>query len=406
MTDERIFILPNHREIKQGEVTDIYFVRTKEILEKDGLEDAVVAAEFTVSSLPKNYSWFVFAGIREIIKVLEGLPVDLYSVPEGTILTPRDINGVRTPVMLIVGPYSKFVVYETTILGFLAAATGYATKAARLRKLAGDKPIINFGARRTHPAIAPFCDFYSYIGGFDAVSCILGAKILGKKPVGTMPHSLLIMYRALRGDHSKGWIAFDRYMPNDVPRIMLCDTFSDEVEETLNAVRAVGKERIYGVRLDTPGSRKGSFPDIIREVKWKLRQEGYGDVKIFVSGGVNEDNIRGLVEAGADGFGIGSAVANAPFVDFAMDIVAVKVDDEWMYISKRGKYSGIKKVWRKIQDRKLLITTTFWDESPGEEWEQLLVKYIENGEIVRSIVSPDDVRSYVLRQLSEIALEI
>jgi len=195
-------------------------------------------------------------------------------------------------------------------------------------------------------------------------------------------------------------------MPNDVPRIMLCDTFSDEVEETLNAVRAVGKERIYGVRLDTPGSRKGSFPDIIREVKWKLRQEGYGDVKIFVSGGVNEDNIRGLVEAGADGFGIGSAVANAPFVDFAMDIVAVKVDDEWMYISKRGKYSGIKKVWRKIQDRKLLITTTFWDESPGEEWEQLLVKYIENGEIVRSIVSPDDIRSYVLRQLSEIALEI
>ena len=89
-----------------------------------------------------------------------------------------------------------------------------------------------------------------------------------------------------------------------------------------------------------------------------------------------------------------------------MDIVAVKVDDEWMYISKRGKYSGLKKVWRKIQDRKLLITTTFWDESPGEGWEQLLVKYIENGEIVRSIVSPDDIRSYVLRQLSEIALEI
>ncbi len=404
-TDDRIFILPRHEEIKNGFITDIYFIRTKEILERDGLDRTIVAAEITVSSLPSSYSWFVFAGLREVLKLLEGMSLDLYAVPEGTILTPRDVEGVRVPVMLIVGPYSEFVIYETTILGFLAAASGYATKAARLRKLAGDTPIINFGARRTHPALAPFCDYYSYIGGFDAVSCVLGAKLLGLKPVGTMPHSLLIIYRVEKGDHSLGWVAFDKYMPSDVPRIMLCDTFSDEVEETIRAVEAVGCDRIYGVRLDTPGSRKGDFSYILREVKWKLMQRGYDKVKVMLSGGINEHNIRELINAGADGFGIGSAIANAPYVDYAMDIVAIFKDDKWVPISKRGKFSGRKKVWLKNSD-KLVVKVTPWNEDLGKNFSQILEKYMENGKIVGKFPYPKETRDYVLSQLKTYDLKL
>ncbi len=399
MDGKRFFFIATEEEIKDGKVTDIYFVRTRNILESDGLGNIVVAAEFTASSLPNNYKWFVFAGIREVLHLLEGLPVDVYAVPEGTILTPRDRNGVRVPVMMIIGPYSKFAIYETPILGFLAAATGYATKAARLRKRAGDVPIINFGARRTHPAIASVCDFYSYIGGFDAVSNILGAKFLGKKPLGTMPHALLIVYRVARGDHAYGWKAFDEYMPPEVPRIMLCDTFSDEVEETIRAVEFVGPDKIYGVRLDTPGSRKGNFADILREVKWKLRVKGYEHIKIFLSGGINEDNIEELVKAGADGFGIGSAVANAPFIDFAMDLVGIKKDDKWVYISKRGKYSGLKQVWRIRKGDRIEYEVLLREEKPEEKAEPLLEKFMENGKIIKKMPSPDQTRSYVLEQL-------
>ena len=398
---DRIFLLPHHEEIKDGKITAIYFIRTAKILEEDGLGDVVVGAEFTVSSLPEGYKWFVFAGLREVIRLVEGLPVDLYSVPEGTILPARDVRGIRVPVMLIQGPYAKFAIYETTILGFIAAATGFATKAARLRRLAGDVPIVNFGARRTHPAIAPFCDYYSYIGGFDAVSCILGAEFLGRKPLGTMPHSLLIIYRFARGDHAEGWKAFDRYMPRDVPRIMLCDTFSDEVEESIRAVEAVGPEKIYGIRLDTPGSRKGNFADIVREVKWKLSQRGMGNVKIFLSGGINEHNIRELIEAGADGFGIGTAIANAPFVDFAMDIVAIRRESEWHPICKRGKFDGLKMVWRR-RGRVLHIEVAPWGRDLGGEYEQLLTKYVENGRIVREPSPPDEARKYVLEQLKAV----
>lgn len=396
------FFIATADDIKNGRVTDIYFVRTKRILEQDGLDNVKVAAEFTVSATPQDYRWVVFGGIRETLKLLEGLPVDVWALPEGTIFRRRDDRGIRVPVMIIMGQYTKFGIYETPILGFLAAASGYLTKAARIRKAAGSIPVINFGARRTHPAIASVCDFYSYIGGFDAVSNILGAEYLGKKPTGTMPHALLIIYRFVRGDHSLGWKAYDKYLPEDVPRIMLCDTFSDEVEETIKAVETLGLDRIYGVRLDTPGSRKGNFADIVREVKWKLKQKGYDKVKIFLSGGINEYNMKELIEAGADGFGVGSAIANAPFIDYAMDIVAMERDGNWIPISKRGKYSGLKKVWFKDEDTRRIIVTP-WNEDV-EDAKMVLVKYMENGKIVRELPTPEGSREYVLKQLKLFSL--
>jgi len=395
------FIIAHSEDIKNGKVTDIYFVRTVDILKKDNLDSTVVAAEFTVSSLPTSYKWLVFAGVREALKLLEGLPVDVYALPEGTIVPPRDINGIKIPVMLIKGPYGSFAILETPVLGFLAAGSGYATKAARIRKIAGNKvTIINFGARRTHPAIAPFCDFYSYIGGFDAVSCIIGAEFLGKNPVGTMPHALLIIYKFTKGDHAEGWKAFDKYMPKDVPRIMLVDTFSDEVDESIKAIESVGLDRVFGVRLDTPGSRKGNFADIIREVKWKLKQRGYDKVKIFASGGVNENSIRELIQAGAEGFGIGSAVANAPYIDFAMDIVAIKKKEVWIPITKRGKFDGVKQVWRYVENDKVYYIVLPENIKPeNTKAEPLLVKIMERGKIITKLPEPDDVRKYVLSQL-------
>ncbi len=402
--DDRLFMIAKPEEIKEGKATDVYFIRTVEILRRDKLDKVVVAAEFTISSTPKNYKWIVFGGLKDVLKLLEGLPVDVYAIPEGTIIPPRDIRGYRLPVLMIKGPYASFAIYETPILGFLAAGAGYATKAARIRKIAGDNvPIINFGARRTHPAIAPFCDYYSYIGGFNAVSCILGAEILGKEPKGTMPHALLIIYKFEKGDHAEGWKAFDKYMPNNVPRIMLADTFSDEVEESLKAVEAVGPNRIWGVRLDTPGSRKGNFAEIVREVKWKLRQRGYSDVKIFLSGGINEDSIKELIEAGADGFGIGSAVANAPFIDFAMDIVAINKNSRWIPITKRGKLDGVKQVWRYEKNGKYYYEVLPEGVKPAiSNAEPLLVKFIENGEIIKKLPPPDETRQYVLSQLKKV----
>src|SRR5437660_5231750 len=107
------------------------------------------------------------------------------------------------------------------------------------------------------------------------------------------------------------------------------------------AAEALGKA-LYWVRLDTPSSRRGNFPEIVKEVRLELDSRGFKDVKIFVSGGLDDESVRVLSATGADGFGVGTSVSNAPSVDFAMDIV----EKEGKSVAKRGKLGGKKEVWR------------------------------------------------------------
>ncbi len=407
--NERKFILASPEEIKNAKTTDIYFFRTLDILKKEGLDDVEVNAEVSVSGFPrrpKKYPWAVLGGLKDIAKLFEGIPVNIDAIPEGTIIFDRDINGVRVPIMNIQGKYSDFLLYETPMLGFLASGTGFATKAARIRKAAGKALVLSFGARRNHPALAPFIDYYAYIGGCDGVSAVLSAEILGKKPSGTMPHSLLIIFRFMKGDHKYGWIAFDKHMPKDVPRILLSDTFFDEVEEAIRGVEAVGPEKVWGVRFDTPSSRRGNFPEIVREAIWKLKTKGYENIKIFVSGGIDEDTIPDLIKAGAIGFGVGSSISNAPLIDFAMDITAIKKDDTWIPITKRGKYDGIKQVWRCYTDSGFYDIVLRENEKPNcKNAEKLMKPLIRDGEIVYEWPSVDEIRNKVLQQLEYLDLD-
>ena len=295
----RKFLYADDEEIKKGETTDIYFVRTKKILEAKGLTKVRVVAEITNGRLPENWEWGVLCGIEEAANLLEGLPIDVYSMPEGSIFKCRDYYGLREPVMFIEGPYGDFCIYETPLLGLLCQSSGVATKAARVKKAIGSKPAIAFGIRRMHPAISPMLDRAAYIGGLDGVSSLKGAKTIGKEPVGTMPHALIIVL----GDQVKAWKAFDEVIPPEVSRIALVDTYFDEKAEAIMAAEALG-EKLYAVRLDTPSSRRGDFAEIVREVRWELDARGYRNVKIFVSGGIDERSAKVLSEAGVDAFGV------------------------------------------------------------------------------------------------------
>jgi nicotinate phosphoribosyltransferase len=269
--------------------------------------------------------------------------------------------------------------------------------AARLKKLVGRKVLMAFGIRRAHPALAPMLDRAAYIGGFDGVSSLIGAKTIDKKPMGTMPHSLIIAF----GDQAKAWQAFDEVMPKDVPRIALVDTYYDEKTEALMAAGALGK-RLHGIRLDTPGSRKGDLAEIIREVKWELDVRGHKHVKIFVSGGLNDKNIQELSAAGADGFGVGTSLSNAPTIDFAMDIVELGGKP----VAKRGKLGGEKKVWRceKCLRDVLLPVRELPPRCPscGKKMKSLLAPLIKDGKIVGKLPSPDEIRARVLKQLERV----
>ncbi len=391
------FHIASQEDITKGRTTDIYFVRAVEALKAAGLEDATVRAEFHVASLPRGYKWAVFAGLKEVLYALEGKPVTVYSLPEGTLF------GENEPLMVIEGRYVDFAVYETPVLGILRHYSSIASKAARVKKAAQGKTCLFFGARVLHPAVQPMADRAAYIGGCDGVSGVLGAEMLGKQPSGTMPHALMIIFRALKGDHTLAWLWFDKTAPPQVPRIVLADTFLDEREESLIAAKLLGG-RLWGVRLDTPGSRRGDMLKIAREVRWALDIAGYKDVKIVISGGLDEEEVARLAEV-ADAFGVGTSIAFPPSVDISMDIVEVLVNGVWTPITKRGKLPGFKQVYD-CGGRHLVAP---WRDPPprcpdGSEAKPLMRKYMEDGKIVERIPDEDEIRQYVLRQLEKAEL--
>ncbi len=382
-----MFFTAKDEDIKNGKTTDVYFIRTKEILDKENVRNRVIA-EFTTQS--RKYPWNVFAGLEEVIRLLEGLPINVWALPEGTIFPSKDNKGIPIPVMVIEGIYNDFTVYETPVLGLICESSGIATKSARIRKVAGEKTVLSFGIRRMHPAIAPMIDRSAYIGGCDGVSSLIGAETIGKKPTGTIPHALIINL----GSGEVAIKAFDRYIDESVPRIALVDTYQDEKYEAVRAAEAI-RDKLFGVRLDTPRSRRGSFPDIIREVKWELKIRGFENVKIIVSGGLDEYTIPELIEAGADSFGVGTSVSNADTIDFAMDIVEL----EGKPVAKRGKFGGRKSVFRREENGRFVYEVVpSGSKSQGEE---LLVQVIKDGKRVYTEKNVDKIRDYVLKQLEK-----
>jgi nicotinate phosphoribosyltransferase len=395
-----IFHTASDDEIKRGETTDIYFVRTEKILKAKKLDEISVVADVTANGLPENWTWGVLCGVEEEARLFEGIPADVYVMPEGTIFTPEDYQGFHVPLMMIEGKYGEFCLFETPMLGLLCQASGVATEAARVRKAAGEKTLLSFGIRRMHPALSPMLDRATYIGGFDAVSSLSGAKAIEAEPTGTMPHALIVML----GDQVRAWKTFDQVVEKNVPRIALVDTYFDEKIEAIMAAEALGK-RLAGVRLDTPGSRRGNFAEIIKEVRWELDLRGFKHVKIFVSGGLNEETVKALSEAGAEGFGVGTSVSNAPTIDFAMDII----EKQGKPCAKRGKIGGKKQVWR-CPKCLIDILQPYKQRQPkcpkcGGKTTPMLQPLVKNGKIVAKLPRPKEIRNYVLEQLEKVSLE-
>jgi nicotinate phosphoribosyltransferase len=376
-----MFHTASDKEIRSGKVTDVYFDRAVEIIKARKINKRV-KAEFVVKQFPNDYDWGVFAGLEECLEIFNRLDVTVKAMDEGTIFRTDE------PVMVIEGKYVDFSVYETPLLGLICQASGIATKAARFRLAAREKRVVHFGARRMHPAIAPMIDRSSYIGGCDGVATIKGAELLGVPPAGTMPHALILLF----GDTVEATKAFNEIISKKVNRIALVDTFNDEKFEALRVAQALGKN-LYGVRLDTPASRRGSLRAIAEEVRWELDLHGYNDVKIFVSGGIEEDAIRDLNQV-VDAYGIGTSISSAPVLDYAMDIVEI----EGVPIAKRGKRSGEKQLYRNIRTGERLLLPV-QERFHKRGFEPMLKPFCSKGKLRRKLKSPHEIRRYVLEQL-------
>ena len=313
------------RSVLTGYTADNELHRALTILRNEGINPEVVV-EFTAERDG------IFCGISEVKTLLDRvLPEtgrEVWALDEGV-----SVNGGEV-ALRIKAPYASFGLFETAILGTLASCTGWASAAAECVTAADAIPVIGYGARHVHPEVVGVMDYSAVIGGCVSSSSVVGQQLHGLTPSGTMPHSLVL----LMGDTVRSIMAFDKHMPPEVPRVALVDTFKDETEEALNVAKAL-RERLRGIRLDTPRERGGVTPDLVHEIRARLDQGGYSHVDIFVSGGITPDRIREFVDVSApvSVFAVGYYIAAASPISFTADIKEI----ETRAVAKRGRIPGV-----------------------------------------------------------------
>ncbi|MFC2028006.1 nicotinate phosphoribosyltransferase [Chloroflexota bacterium] len=317
------FVIPE--SVLSGKTADIYFLRTKEILEKEGLNPVVTMEVFSRGN-------GILSGMKEVLALLEKvLPEDdrvVWALSEGDSFETKEI------VLRITAPFQSYAIYETAYLGMLAHGSGWATAARDCVDAAQGIPALSFGARHIHPSSVGAMEYAAVVGGCSGCASSIGAYLSGTSPIGTIPHALVLAM----GDTVKATLAFDKHMPKEIPRVALVDTFKDEPEESIIVTTAM-EGKLQAVRLDTPSELGGVTVDLVKETRAKLDQSGFNDVKIYISGGMTPDRIRHFVKSGArvDTFAVGSYISGAKPIDFTADIHEI----DGKPTAKRGRTPGL-----------------------------------------------------------------
>ena len=322
--DPAAFNLPVD-QIKQGFFTDAYFNRARAIVRQDAKSPKVLM-QFS----GKDDGWV--SGVDEAIAILKLCSDDWNAL---TVNALYEGDGFETwdTVLTIEGPYEAFGHLETLCLGALGRRTRVCTNAKLICQAAPTKPVMFFGARDDVYSAQAGDGFAAMVGGVKLVSTEAQSSLFGGKAVGTIPHALIALYG---GDTLKATKRFAETIEG-VDVIALVDYDNDSVKASLDVARAL-QDRLWGVRLDTAEtmvdksvvSQMGAFKptgvnaNLVWNVRNALDDEGFGDVKIVVSGGFDADRILAFEEDGVpvDAYGVGAALFDGRF-DFTADIVQV-----------------------------------------------------------------------------------
>jgi nicotinate phosphoribosyltransferase len=293
------------------------------------------------------------------------------AVPEGTIVFADE------PILEVDAPIAEAQLAETFLLNQITLQTVLATKAARCRDAAAGRAVVDFAARRS-PGIdaamklARICR----VVGLDSTSNVAGADRYGVGVSGTMAHSFVEAHR----DEAEAFRAFADAFGDQT--VLLVDTYDTAagVEHAI-AVATEMRERgieIRGIRLDS-----GDLAAHAHDARRRLDQAGFGEVRVFASGGLDEHEIHRLVHSGApiDGFGVGTALGasdDAPSLDSVYKLVAY--DGRPVRKTSPGKatWPGAKQVWRDRAWSGDLLSLV--DEPPPDpRYEPLLVEAMVAG---------------------------
>lgn len=391
MEDTQLTIDPSDYSL----LTDLYELTMAACYIGEGIDQRRAAFEISVRRLPEGFGYLIAMGLAQALDYLDKLRFDaaqidalkatgifdhapsefwtrlsntrfegdVWAVPEGTAIFPNE------PILRIEAPLWQAQLVETYLLNTINYQTLIATRAARMRDVAGrSTTLLEFGARRAFsPQASLWAARAAIAGGLDATSNVLAAVKLGHKPTGTMAHSLVMALSATDGTESQAFTAFHRYFPGATLLIDTYDTIA--AAQQLSKQLQAGEIQLSGVRIDS-----GDLLTLSKQVRELLP-----GVAIFASGDLDEHRIAEFKAQGAaiDGYGIGTQLVTGAPVNGVYKLV--EIDGIPVMKESVGKitYPGRKQVFRSIKngvvqrDRLGLIT-----ESPDGETPllQLVVK--------------------------------
>ena len=403
-------------------LTDLYQFTMLETYLQNGMDKTAVF-EFYVRKLPENRGFLIAAGLDSVLSFLENFefsPVeidylaqtkrfspklldylstcrfygDVYALPEGTVCFANE------PLIRIVAPLPVAQLVETRVMNFLHFETTIASKAARCVLAAGGKGLVDFGLRRTHGAEAGILAARStYISGFAGTATVIAEKLYGIPIFGTMAHSYIEAF----GSEEEAFVAFGRANPNNVT--LLIDTYDTlkGARAAVNAARRLSKEGVQtsAVRLDS-----GDFLALSKEVRSILDQNGLPEIRILVSGNVDEIMIRKLLAAGApiDAFGVGTKLdtsEDAPYMECAYKLMEYDGKPRLKKSSGKATLPGRKQVLRRLQDG-IMVGDLVAEEGDLQEGAPLIAKVMDQGKRLSPPSNPAEIAVYTKSQLQSL----
>lgn len=436
-------ILNNHN----GFYVDLYELTMAQGYFFAGKQDEPAAFDYFFRGNPFDGGYVIFAGLSDLLRSLEHFTfgsddIDylrnqgfkepfleylsafqfkgtIDSVREGEVVFPVE------PVLRVEGNIIECQLIETILLNYLNFESLVATKASRIRRVAGDRPISDFGLRRAQGLGGLQASRAAIIGGVNATSNVLAGFTYQAKITGTLAHSWVQSF----GDELTAFRQYAEVFPENT--VLLVDTYDTLNQGVPNAIQ-VGHElqekgyRLQAIRLDS-----GDLAFLSKKARKMLDQAGLHETKILASNQLDEYVIRSLLEQGApiDGFGVGTELITGKKTA-ALDGVyklsmnqqepKLKLSDTFEKIS----LPGVKKIFRYFDHTGLFYADCIAledEENPevihhpyeinkkcdiqGLQKEPLFERVLENGRMVRAEKTTADIQAFAKKRLAQLPVE-
>ncbi len=347
-------------------LTDLYQLTMAACYAGEGIASTKASFELFTRRLPQNFGYLIAMGLTQVMEYLEqlhfsdeqiqalkateifnhappefwqllksgGFTGDVWAIPEGSAVF------VNEPILRIEAPLWQAQLVETYLLNTINYQTLIATKAARIRDIAGSTAnILEFGTRRAFsPQGAIWAARAALAAGFDGTSNVLAALKLGEQPRGTMAHGLVMAINTLVGSEDQAFKAFQTYFPQAPLLIDTYDTIA--AAKRLQAQVDTGAISVTGVRIDS-----GDLGELSLKVRCHLPE-----TSIFVSGDLDEWKIAELQEQGAsiDGYGIGTKLVTGEPVNGVYKLVEIEHIPTMKQSTNKLTYPGCKQIFRTV----------------------------------------------------------